>query len=72
MLELGWDVTIAGEGPSLSILIKEFPNLPTLTLEGYRINYPKMTKIVKLAYLSAWRFATEAIPPAFVPDPAGR
>jgi UDP-N-acetylglucosamine transferase subunit ALG13 len=41
MLELGWDVTIAGEGPSLSILTKEFPNLPTLTLEGYRINYPK-------------------------------
>ena len=37
-----------------------------------RINYPKMTKIVKLAYLSAWRFASEAIPPAFVPDPAGR
>ena len=36
-----------------------------------RINYPKMTKIVKLAYLSAWRFASEASPPAFVPDPAG-
>ncbi len=36
-----------------------------------RINYPKMTKIVKLAYLSAWRFASEATPPAFVPDPAG-
>lgn len=37
-----------------------------------RINYPKMTKIVKLAYLSAWRFATETVPPAFVSDPAGR
>ncbi|KUR72333.1 peptidase M28 [Novosphingobium fuchskuhlense] len=36
-----------------------------------RINYPKMTKIVRLAYLSAWRFASEATPPAFVPDPAG-
>jgi Peptidase family M28/PA domain len=36
-----------------------------------RINYPKMTKIVRLAYLSAWRFASEAAPPAFVPDPAG-
>ncbi len=36
-----------------------------------RINYVKMTKIVKLAYLSAWRFASEATPPAFVPDPAG-
>ena len=41
MLELGWDVTLAGEGPSLSILTKEFPNLPTLSLKGYRINYPK-------------------------------
>ena len=37
-----------------------------------RINYVKMTKIVKLAYLSAWRFGTETVPPAFVSDPAGR
>ena len=37
-----------------------------------RINYAKMTKIVKLAYLSAWRFATDAAPPAFVSDPAGK
>lgn len=37
-----------------------------------RINYVKMTKIVKLAYLSAWRFASEAAPPAFVSDPVGR
>jgi Zn-dependent M28 family amino/carboxypeptidase len=37
-----------------------------------RINYPKMAKIVKLAYLSAWRFASEPTPPAFVADPAGR
>lgn len=37
-----------------------------------RINYSKMTRIVKLAYLSAWRFASEAAPPVFVPDPAGR
>jgi hypothetical protein len=36
-----------------------------------RINYVKMTKIVKLAYLAAWRFGTEASPPAFVSDPAG-
>jgi len=41
MLELGWKVTLAGEGPSLSILTKEFPNLPTLSLKGYRISYPK-------------------------------
>jgi Zn-dependent M28 family amino/carboxypeptidase len=37
-----------------------------------KINYPKMTKIVKLAYLSAWRLATETASPAFVADPAGR
>ncbi len=37
-----------------------------------KINYGKMTRIVKLAYLSTWRFANEPVPPAFVPDPAGR
>ena len=36
-----------------------------------KINYPKMTKIVQLAYLSAWRFANEAAVPAFVSDPPG-
>ena len=41
MLGLGWDVTLAGEGPSLNILTKEFPNLPALPLNGYRITYPK-------------------------------
>lgn len=37
-----------------------------------KINYGKMTRILKLAYLSTWRFANEPVPPAFVPDPAGR
>lgn len=41
MLQLGWKVTLAGEGASLSILTKEFPELPTLPLKGYRIKYPK-------------------------------
>lgn len=41
MLQLGWKVTLAGEGPSLSILTKEFPDLPTLPLKGYCIKYPK-------------------------------
>lgn len=41
MLQLGWKVTLAGEGPSSSILSKEFPDLPTLPLKGYRISYPK-------------------------------
>jgi Zn-dependent M28 family amino/carboxypeptidase len=37
-----------------------------------RINYAKMAKIVRLAYLSAWRFASDAAGPAFVADPAGQ
>ena len=41
MLQLGWKVTLAGEDPSLSILTKEFPELPTLPLKGYGIKYPK-------------------------------
>jgi Zn-dependent M28 family amino/carboxypeptidase len=36
-----------------------------------KINFPKMTNIVRLAYLSAWRFASDAAVPAFVPDPMG-
>jgi hypothetical protein len=31
-----------------------------------------MTKIVKLSYLSAWRFASDAAGPVFVRDPAGQ
>lgn len=41
MLQLGWNITLAGEGPSLSILTKEFPELPILPLKGYSIKYPK-------------------------------
>ncbi|MEY2811824.1 MAG: hypothetical protein RI991_819 [Bacteroidota bacterium] len=41
MLQLGWNITLAGEGPSLNILTKEFPELPTLNLKGYSIKYPK-------------------------------
>jgi hypothetical protein len=36
-----------------------------------KINFPKMTDIVRLAYLSAWRFASDASVPAFVRDPPG-
>jgi Zn-dependent M28 family amino/carboxypeptidase len=37
-----------------------------------KINYPKMAKILKLAYLSAWQFADEATPPHFVSHPGGQ
>lgn len=41
MLQMGWKVTLAGEGQSLHVLTQEFPELPVLTLKGYRISYPK-------------------------------
>jgi UDP-N-acetylglucosamine transferase subunit ALG13 len=41
MVQLGWKVSLAGEGPSLSILSQEFPDLTTIPLKGYRIRYPK-------------------------------
>ena len=41
MLQLNWDVTLAGEGPSLLVLTQEFPELKALPLKGYRIHYPK-------------------------------
>ncbi len=35
-----------------------------------RIDFPKMQKILQLAYLSAWQFGTEPTPPKFVANPA--
>ncbi len=34
-----------------------------------KIDYPKMRKILELAYLSAWRFGSDAKTPGFVSDP---
>jgi hypothetical protein len=36
-----------------------------------KINYVKMAKILRLAYLTAFRMGDEAQPPRFVPDPRG-
>ena len=36
-----------------------------------RINYVKMAKILRLAYLVAWQFGDTAQPPKFVEDPKG-
>jgi hypothetical protein len=36
-----------------------------------KINYPKMVKILRLAYLTAFDIGNEAHTPAFVPDPKG-
>jgi len=36
-----------------------------------KINYVKMAKILRLAYLTAWQFGDSAQTPKFVPDPGG-
>jgi hypothetical protein len=36
-----------------------------------RINYVKMAKILRLAYLTAFRIGDARVPPKFVPDPRG-
>src|SRR5271165_872318 len=41
------------------------PDYHQTTDTADKINYAKMEKILKLAYLSAWTFAGEAAPPAF-------
>jgi hypothetical protein len=43
---------------------------PTDTVE--KINFPKMTKIVRLAYLAGWTFADEAAAPEFLANPRTR
>jgi hypothetical protein len=35
-----------------------------------KIDFPKMRKILELAYLTAWAFATEPAPPRFVANPS--
>ena len=36
-----------------------------------KIDFPKMQKILRLAYLTAWQFATEPTTPRFVANPSG-
>lgn len=51
MVQLGWKVSLAGEGPSLTLLSQEFPELTTIPLKGYRIQYPKSGKLLILRLL---------------------
>ena len=37
-----------------------------------KINYVKMAKILRLAYLTSFQFANEAVPPKFVANPGGK
>ncbi|OLY95005.1 hypothetical protein BUE76_21335 [Cnuella takakiae] len=39
LLAKGWEVWLAGEQPVQSLLQAEFPNLPWLPLDGYRVSY---------------------------------
>jgi hypothetical protein len=36
-----------------------------------KIDFPKMQKILQLAYLTGWRFASEPTPPRFIENPSG-
>ena len=40
-------------------------------VEVQSIDFPKMQKILQLAYLSGWRFASEPNPPRFIANPSG-
>jgi hypothetical protein len=44
LLSIHWEVVLSGEGPSADLLKQEFPNLPIIPLQGYRITYPKNGK----------------------------
>ncbi|MDQ2844013.1 MAG: M28 family peptidase [Acidobacteriota bacterium] len=48
------------------------PDYHHVTDTADKIDYVKMAKILRLAYLCAWRFAEEAPPPRFVTDPGGK
>jgi hypothetical protein len=45
------------------------PDYHHITDTAEKIDYPKMTKILQLAYLTAWRFANDPITPKFIPNP---
>ncbi len=48
------------------------PDYHHVTDTADKIDYVKMQKILRLAYLSAWRFADETTPPNFIPNPGGK
>jgi hypothetical protein len=48
------------------------PDYHQVTDTVEKINFAKMEKIVRLAYLAGWSFADGPTPPRFIPNPAGR
>jgi len=45
------------------------PDYHHITDTAEKLDYPKMTKILQLAYLTAWRFANDDAVPKFIPNP---
>ena len=48
------------------------PDYHHTTDTSEKINYVKMAKILRLAYLTGFQFANEAVPPKFIANPGGR
>ena len=48
------------------------PDYHHVTDTADKIDYAKMVRILRLAYLSGWQFANEQQPPRFVADPKGK
>ncbi len=65
LLEHEFEVLIASDGPALHLLQKEFPELESIELPPYRINYPsygslfKWKMLFKLPHFYATMIATE-------------
>lgn len=51
-LDLGHQVVLAGEGPSLLLLREAFPSLNVLQLKGYRVQYAASSNMLPLKILS--------------------
>jgi len=41
LLELGWELSLAAEGNTATLLTREFPQLKVIPLKGYHISYPR-------------------------------
>lgn len=52
LLKQGFNPIIASDGEALEILRKEFPNLKSIALPSYNIQYPKNGKLLKWKLLS--------------------
>ena len=56
--------------PALWFFTGFHPDYHHVTDTAEKINYRKMTKILELSYLTAWRFAEDAKTPRFIENPS--